>query len=82
MSTFCQKTSLDIFEAGRSKLSVGIGNKKYALAAVDEATGWATLSLSSNKENTSVADGLLEHFGNDLSKAKMFNVMDTHRLNV
>ena len=29
-------------------------------------------SPSSNKKNTSVADGLLEHFGNNLSKAKMF----------
>ena len=69
---FGQKTSCDTFEAGRSKLSVGIGNKKYALAVVDEATGWAYFSPSSNKDNTSVSDGLLEHFGNELSKAKMF----------
>ena len=41
-TVFGQKTSFDTFEAGRSKLSAGVGNKKYALAVVDEATGWAT----------------------------------------
>ena len=69
---FGEKTSFDTFEAGRNALSNGIGNKKYALAVVDEATGWATFCPSNSKDYASTADGLLEHFGSNLNKAKMF----------
>jgi hypothetical protein len=71
-TVFGEKTSFDTFEVGRNKLSIGIGNKHYALAVVDEASGWATFCPNKNKDHTATADGLLEHFGNNLSKAKQF----------
>ena len=72
MPVFEKKTSFDTFEAGRSKMSVGIGNKKYALAIVDEVTGWATFHPNGNKDYAATADGLLKHFGGSLNKAKSF----------
>jgi hypothetical protein len=69
---FAAKTSFDTYEAGKQKQSVGVGRFKYAIAPVDEASGFASFTPSKNKDTSSEVDGLMQHLGKDVKKAKGF----------